>query len=130
MGNAGCQVSFSEQRSTWAAKGLAVGYGILSYLVVFLVKYLPGELEAALGIFGIVGGPVLGAFTLGMLFPFANSIGAFLGCFSSLIFTMWMGFGSTVASQAQTKNPAWNPKMDTSIENCPKAFFNSTVPEA
>ena len=33
------------QRSTWAAKGLAVGYGILSYLVVFLVKYLPGVLE-------------------------------------------------------------------------------------
>ena len=36
---------FHFQRSTWAAKGLAVGYGILSYLVVFLVKYLPGVLE-------------------------------------------------------------------------------------
>ena len=43
---------------------------------------------------------------------------------------MWMGFGSTVASQAQTKDPIWNPKMNTSIENCPYAFFNSTVPEA
>ena len=38
-------VAFPFQRSTWAAKGLAVGYGILSYLVVFLVKYLPGVLE-------------------------------------------------------------------------------------
>lgn len=37
--------AFPLQRSTWAAKGLAVGYGILSYLVVFLVKYLPGVLE-------------------------------------------------------------------------------------
>merc|ERR1712241_1400065 len=105
MGNAGCQVSFSEQRSTWAAKGLAVGYGILSYLVVFLVKYLPGVLEAALGIFGIVGGPVLGAFTLGMFFPFANSIGAFVGTFTSLIFTMWMGFGATVARNYGCLNP-------------------------
>merc|ERR1712066_540620 len=95
--NAGCKVSFSEKRSTWAAKGLAVGYGILSYLVVFLVKYLPGVLEAALGIFGIVGGPVLGAFTLGMFIPWANSIGAFVGCLSSLIFTMWFGFGQTAA---------------------------------
>ena len=56
--------------------------------------------------------------------------GAFVGCFSSLIFTMWMGFGSTVASQAGTHNPDWNPKMNTSIEGCPKAFFNTTVPVA
>ena len=39
--------AFLLQRSTWAAKGLAVGYGILSYLVVFLVKYLPGVLEVS-----------------------------------------------------------------------------------
>ena len=56
--------------------------------------------------------------------------GAFIGCFSSLIFTMWMGFGSTVASQAGTHNKIWNPKMSTSIENCPLKFFNSTVPAA
>ena len=35
----------SERASTWCSKGLAVGYGVLSYLVVFLVKYLPGVLE-------------------------------------------------------------------------------------
>ena len=52
---------------------LAVGYGVLAYAIVFLVKYLPGVLEAALGIFGIVGGPVLGAFTLGMFVPWANT---------------------------------------------------------
>ena len=55
-------------------KVLCVVYGVLAYLIVFLVKFLPGVLEAALGIFGIVGGPVLGAFTLGMFVPWVNSI--------------------------------------------------------
>jgi len=126
----GCNLKLSEDRAALVTKILAVVFGVIGYGIVFLVKYLPGVLEAALGIFGIVGGPVLGVFTLGMFFPFANSVGAFIGCFSSLIFTMWMGFGSTVASQAGTHNKIWNPKMSTSIENCPLKFFNSTVPAA
>ena len=70
----GCNIKLSETRATFLTKMLAVGFGIIGYVVVFAVKYLPGVLEAALGIFGIVGGPVLGAFTLGMFFPFANSL--------------------------------------------------------
>jgi len=122
--NAGCQVSFSEQRSTWAAKGLAVGYGILSYLVVFLVKYLPGVLEAALGIFGIVGGPVLGAFTLGMFIPWTNSWGAFSGTFVSLILTMWIGFGSTVAKNFGCPTASAEKKY-TTIEGCPQEWIDA-----
>merc|ERR1719427_644998 len=98
----GCNIQLSETKATFITKMLAVGFGIIGYVVVFAVKFLPGVLEAALGIFGIVGGPVLGAFTLGMFFPFANSLGAFVGTFSSLIFTCWMGFGQTVATKAKT----------------------------
>jgi len=124
---AGCNIQLTETRATFVTKMLAVGFGILGYVVVFAVKYLPGVLEAALGIFGIVGGPVLGAFTLGMFFPFANSLGAFVGTFSSLIFTMWMGFGQTVAKAAQTyEGERWSPKMPVSTENCPLAWFNYT----
>eukprot|EP00092_Neocalanus_flemingeri_P020321 GFUD01022011.1.p1 GENE.GFUD01022011.1~~GFUD01022011.1.p1 ORF type:complete len:631 (-),score=155.00 GFUD01022011.1:122-2014(-) len=127
----GCNIKLTEARATFVTKMLAVGFGILGYAVVFLVKYLPGVLEAALGIFGIVGGPVLGAFTLGMFFPFANTMGAFVGCFSSLIFTMWMGFGQTVAKAAQTYDSSrWSPKMPVSTDHCPLAWFNYTLPEA
>jgi len=124
----GCNIHLTETKATFITKMLAVAFGICGYGVVFAVKYLPGVLEAALGIFGIVGGPVLGAFTLGMFFPFANSLGAFVGTFSSLIFTMWMGFGQTVAKAAQTYDGArWSPKMPVTTENCPLAWFNYTV---
>ena len=66
----GCNIALTEETK---AKVLTVMFGIIGYGMVFMVKYLPGVLEAALGIFGIVGGPVLGAFTLGMFFPFATS---------------------------------------------------------
>ena len=88
-----CNMKFDEKKKTIITKSLAVGFGILSYVFVFMVKYLPGVLEvicmwksftvgmditwtfqAALGIFGIVGGPVLGGFTLGMFIPWANSL--------------------------------------------------------
>jgi len=126
----GCGKELDEAKSTKLAKMLTLVFGIVSYGVVFLVKYLPGVLEAALGIFGIVGGPVLGAFVLGMFFPFANTMGAFIGALSSVIFTMWMGFGSTAAKQAGRYDGAsWSPKMPTSIEHCPQSWLNYTQPD-
>ena len=41
----GCNLKLSEKASVIVTKCLAFTYGIVSYLVVFLVKYLPGVLE-------------------------------------------------------------------------------------
>lgn len=49
-------------------------YGAVSLGVAYIASQLGGVLEAALSILGMVGGPMVGLFTLGLIFPFANSI--------------------------------------------------------
>ena len=83
----------SELNATRISKGLAIIYGIFSYGLIFMVKNIPGLVQAWLGIFGVLGGPVLGLFSLGMFIPFANSVGALSGGVTSVIFMLWVSIG-------------------------------------
>ena len=57
-------------------KSLALFYGIICVGFTFVVETLgSGMLQAALSIFGLVGGPLLGLFSLGMIIPSANELG-------------------------------------------------------
>ena len=53
-------------------KILALLYGFVCLGISFAAESLGGVLQASLTIFGVVGGPLLGLFTLGMFVPFAN----------------------------------------------------------
>ena len=68
-----------EQRTTLILKILALFYGFLCVALTFIVDALgSGMLQAALSIFGIVGGPLLGLFTLGMVVKSSNQLGKFI----------------------------------------------------
>uniref|UniRef100_A0A8C6TUW5 Solute carrier family 5 member 8 n=1 Tax=Neogobius melanostomus TaxID=47308 RepID=A0A8C6TUW5_9GOBI len=49
---------------------------------------------AVISIFGVIGGPLLGLFTLGILCPFANSKGAISGLVLGLMLSLWVAIGS------------------------------------
>lgn len=48
-------------------------YGILSFLLVFVVEQLGGILQATLTLNGLIGGVTLGLFSLGVFFKSANA---------------------------------------------------------
>uniref|UniRef100_A0AAX7SS06 Solute carrier family 5 member 6 n=1 Tax=Astatotilapia calliptera TaxID=8154 RepID=A0AAX7SS06_ASTCA len=87
--------AMTEARATLLSKVLAMSYGLLCLAMAYLT-HLMGDsvLQVALKIFGMVGGPILGLFCLGMFFPWANSIGALVGLCAGLVVAFWLGIGS------------------------------------
>ena len=74
----------------------------------------------------MVGGPLLGVFSLGMFVPFASSVGALTGLLTSLVFVLWMGFGQIVARQMGTYDAAsFASMMNTSTANCPSDWMSA-----
>ena len=67
---------FINANTPFVLKLLAFFYGFLCVALTFVVDALgSGMLQAALSIFGIVGGPLLGLFTLGMVVKGSNQLG-------------------------------------------------------
>lgn len=75
-------------------KLLALFYGCLCIALTYLADKMAGVLQASLTLFGVVGGPLLMIFTVGMCFRITNSTGAITGFLVSLIIGLWIGFAN------------------------------------
>ncbi|CAG2242100.1 SLC5A6 [Mytilus edulis] len=86
-----------EAVATTLSKVAALFYGLLTIGLAFLAQYF-GSLIVVVGlsISGMVGGPLLGLFTLGFFFPCTNSLGATVAVLCSLSFSSWLAIGSVV----------------------------------
>ncbi|XP_073529881.1 sodium-dependent multivitamin transporter isoform X2 [Phyllobates terribilis] len=100
--------NITESRATLLSKCLALMYGLLCLGMAYLSSLMGSVLQAALSIFGIVGGPLLGIFSLGFFFPFTNSIGAVTGLLAGLVMAFWIGIGSFVDRMGVTPSPILN----------------------
>ncbi|XP_051578970.1 sodium-dependent multivitamin transporter-like isoform X1 [Myxocyprinus asiaticus] len=95
--------SMTDARATLLSKMLALSYGIICLAMAYVVHLMNSSvLQAALSIFGMVGGPLLGLFCLGIFFPCANSIGAVTGLAAGLIMAFWVGIGGFLARMSSS----------------------------
>ncbi|XP_009482980.1 sodium-coupled monocarboxylate transporter 1 [Pelecanus crispus] len=88
--------SLSEKKLSWISMGMSLFYGGVCIAMAAVASLLGALLQAALSIFGMIGGPLLGLFTLGILCSFANGIGAFVGLVSGFVISLWVGIGSQI----------------------------------
>ncbi|GIY14011.1 putative sodium-dependent multivitamin transporter [Caerostris darwini] len=93
-----CFRHMSEKRVTIYTKLIAFSYGILCILLTFVVDKMGGVLQAALSLINVVGGPMLGLFSLGMFFRRTNVKGAIIGFLVSLSLCFWIAIGAVMIS--------------------------------
>ncbi|KAL6096237.1 slc5a6 [Pungitius sinensis] len=123
--------NMTEAKATLLSKGLALVYGLVCLAMAYLASIMGSVLQAAFSIFGMVGGPLLGLFCLGMFFPWANSTGAVVGLVAGLAMAFWIGIGSFVMRMSDSipmpllNATALPPFDDTSVMT---ALVNATTP--
>uniref|UniRef100_A0A8C3YNN6 Sodium-coupled monocarboxylate transporter 1 n=1 Tax=Catagonus wagneri TaxID=51154 RepID=A0A8C3YNN6_9CETA len=86
--------SLSERSLSWISQGMSVLFGVLCIGMAAVASLMGALLQAALSIFGMVGGPLMGLFALGILVPFSNSIGALVGLLAGFALSLWVGIGA------------------------------------
>ncbi|XP_012280969.1 putative sodium-dependent multivitamin transporter [Orussus abietinus] len=109
---------FPPLKLTLLGKVFAFVFGLSCIALAFLAQYLGDILQVSLTIFGVVGGPLLGIFTLGMGFESAGQSGAITGLMTSLAFLLWIAFG--------TPRPT-NELLPLSVAGCEINDANSTL---
>jgi len=111
----------SDARATVISKITACTFGMVIIGGAFLVSLVGTMvLQLAYSIFGIIGGPCLGIFALGILVPSATSKGAYGGALVGVTTTLWLAIGAQVYPPNKYKAPI-------SVSQCPDYISRNTT---
>ncbi|MBN3302959.1 SC5A5 protein, partial [Amia calva] len=87
----------SQKRLMLISKGLSLMFGVGCITVAALSSLLDsGVLQGSFTVMGVVSGPLLGAFILGMFIPATNTTGVFAGVLVGFGISLWIAVGSTL----------------------------------
>jgi sodium-coupled monocarboxylate transporter 8/12 len=79
------------------ARYLTIAYGVLVMLLAFLVGKLGTLVEVGNGVIGLMGGPMVGLFLLGLLSRRANALGAVIGWIVGLVVLLPIYFATKIS---------------------------------
>ncbi|XP_064822981.1 sodium-coupled monocarboxylate transporter 1-like [Oncorhynchus masou masou] len=106
--------NLTDKQVTWMNMGLSVFFGFLCIGMAAIASLMGSILQAALSIFGMISGPLLGLYLLGMFWRTANSTGGLTGLIMGLVITLWVGIGAQIYPPLADKT---NP-LPISVAGC------------
>ncbi|KAJ9585535.1 hypothetical protein L9F63_002652, partial [Diploptera punctata] len=114
----------SEARASLVMKVMVMIIGLICVALVFVVERMGTLVQAGKSLSGITAGPLLGVFSMGMFFPWANATGALVGGVTSMVFVGWLSIGSQLAiASGQIRFPT----KPVSVEECEVQMFTNTT---
>uniref|UniRef100_A0A8C3NPK8 Sodium/iodide cotransporter n=1 Tax=Geospiza parvula TaxID=87175 RepID=A0A8C3NPK8_GEOPR len=117
--------ALSPRKLTLISKGLSLTFGTSCITVAALSSLLGGGvLQGSFTVMGVISGPLLGAFVLGMFLPRCGTAGVLGGLAVGLALSLWVAVGATLyPPSAATMGvlPTWGtlcpPRNATSATN-------------
>nr|XP_023012361.1 sodium-coupled monocarboxylate transporter 2 [Leptinotarsa decemlineata] len=98
----GCmKMTLSERIATIVVKGVVLALGLVAVGFMYVVEHMGGVLAMASSLSAIAAGTSCGIFTLGMVFPWANSKGAIAGAIAGAIMSGLVSFGGQFVAAAK-----------------------------
>ncbi|XP_013864103.1 sodium-coupled monocarboxylate transporter 1 [Austrofundulus limnaeus] len=115
--------NLTNKQVTWMNMGLSVFFGAVCIGMAGVASAMGSVLQAALSIFGMISGPLLGLYLSGMLFRTTNSIGGLSGMIIGLGLTLWVGIGGQLYPPTDAKT---NP-LPVNTDGCNKTLEQNTT---
>jgi len=114
----------SDTKLSVIAKFCSLFFGVVSYAFVFVIQSMGSILPITSSLLGMMLGPILGVFTLGMMFPWATSEGAVGGLISALCIMISLVVGQNLNV---VKSLLPKQQLPLSTLECPANINGSVV---
>uniref|UniRef100_A0A4W4GD70 Solute carrier family 5 member 5 n=1 Tax=Electrophorus electricus TaxID=8005 RepID=A0A4W4GD70_ELEEL len=112
-------IGSSQRKQIVLSKALSFLYGVGCMTTAALCSLLDwGVLQGSFTVMGVVNGPLLGAFILGMFIPATNNAGVFSGVAVGFVLSLWLAAGSSI----YPPSPVRMGVLPTSAASCLALF--------